>query len=233
METGVIHLLEASIKTRCSMQVTTRALILYHHFMRCAAEIHYDESMVAAVALNISGRINEQYLDLDSLLCVFYSIVNQTTEVLSADDVAFILLKKTVATIDFLMLRMLEFNLNHRSAIQYLVPYLAMIAERSKNLVQYYKELGRTCVRLIADFYTSRHCLDYPPEHIAVACIDHALYIHGFISHLDVVPAWYQGICSDLPVEKVKEMKTLMRNQYEKFVPTSKYDKKKNQPVCL
>lgn len=215
MEFAVAHLLEASVKLKCSMETTARALILYHHFMQCVDVNLYDRSMIAAVALNLSARINEQIIDMDSLLCVFFSVVNKTSAVLSPDDVAFILLKKSVIAVDFLMLRSLEFNLNHFLAHQYIIPFLTLVFERCKNIAEFRSELSNTCIRIISDFYTTRNCLNYQPQHMAVACIDLALYIHGFTNDLVMIPVWYQGFCSDISAEKVKQIKKDMLSLYE------------------
>lgn len=66
-----------------------------------------------------------------------------------------------------------------------------MIFERSKYIADFRAELGRTCIRFMSDFYTQQICLEFSPELIAVASIDLALYVHGLLNDLDMIPAWY------------------------------------------
>lgn len=66
-----------------------------------------------------------------------------------------------------------------------------MIFERSKYIANFRTELGRTCIRFMSDFYTQQICLEFSPELIAIASIDLALYVHGLLNDLDMIPAWY------------------------------------------
>ncbi|GBN41409.1 hypothetical protein AVEN_151447-1 [Araneus ventricosus] len=72
MEPGVKYILEAGIKAECDIQLITRALVIYHNFMRCIDDVHYDPAMVAAAALHLSSKVEEKELDMDGLVFLFY-----------------------------------------------------------------------------------------------------------------------------------------------------------------
>jgi len=226
MDIGVSHLIEAAIKLECSMETTTRGLILYHHFIRCVEEDQYNKTVVAATALNVSGRLNDEVIDFDSLILVFFSIVNQSEEVHSPANLRFVWMKKTIIVMDFLLIRTLEFNLTHCLPHQYLFHFLTLIFNRSRNIAEFRYELSNTAIRLISDFYSSRNVLNYLPQHIAIACIDLTLYIHGMVNDIILIPVWYQGLCSDLTPEKVGEIKNDMLGLY-------KYDKAESCPSAM
>ncbi|GBL99377.1 Jerky [Araneus ventricosus] len=82
MEPGVKYILEAGIKAECDIQLVTRALVIYHNFMRCIDDVQYDPAMVAAAALHLSSKVEEKELDMDGLVFLFYHMVNGSVDTL-------------------------------------------------------------------------------------------------------------------------------------------------------
>ncbi|KAG8178625.1 hypothetical protein JTE90_016287 [Oedothorax gibbosus] len=216
MDPGIQYLLEACIKLRCSMSTQIRAMILYHHFMASVEGFNYDKAMIAAVSLNLSSQIGEEEIDHDTLILLFYCIVNKTEEVLDSDDASFKLMKKTFVTNDFIVARILEYSLNHQLAHQYLLPFLELIFARSSAIAAQHRAMSQACLSLMNDFYTSRKCLLYKAEHITVACIDCALEMYELEKCTEIIHPWYEGLCSDLDEEKLKEIKHDILLLYQK-----------------
>ncbi|GBL99373.1 hypothetical protein AVEN_206787-1 [Araneus ventricosus] len=75
--------------------------------------------------------------------------------------------------------------------------------------------MSTTCMKFMSDFYTNRMCLNYKPEDIAIACMDTALHLHGFVQHLKMFHPWHEGFSVDLTEEKVKEMKRNLLRLYK------------------
>ncbi|XP_042906855.1 cyclin-Q isoform X2 [Parasteatoda tepidariorum] len=189
--------------------------------------------MVAAAAVSLASRINEQVLDQDTILLTFFCIANKTSRVLKAEDSEFLVLKNTLVTLDYVMMRTLDFDLNHKLAHQYLVPYLHVIFSRSWKVSQFSGEISNTCIRLISDFYLHRTCLNYQADHIAIACIDATLYIYGLYDEMEMIQPWYKGFCKDLDDKKIDEIQDNMFTLYEAFANESSKEMKNVASVAV
>ncbi|CAL1283840.1 unnamed protein product [Larinioides sclopetarius] len=207
MEPGVKYILEAGVKAECDIQLITRALVIYHNFMRCIGDVHYDPAMVAAAALRLSSKTEEKELDIDGLVFLFYHMVHGSVDTLYPEGMKFDVLKKSLITVEYIMQRMLEFTLKYNIAHQFLVPFLNVLLPRTQHIDGFLESMSTTCMKFMSDFYTSRMCLNYKPEDIAIACIDTALHYHGFVEHLKMFHPWHEGFSVDLSEEKVKEMR--------------------------
>ncbi|XP_035217219.1 cyclin-Q-like isoform X2 [Stegodyphus dumicola] len=196
------------------METRTRALILFHHFITCAGETKYDTNLIAATALSLSSRINEQLIDMTDLINVFYSIANKTTDPLDVDDPVFLMLRRALMSADYLMMRMLEFNLTHRLAHQYLVPFFTILFERSTEIFEFRQPVSEICMQILSDFYMQKKCLNYRAEHIAIACINASVTSLGLLNEVVMTVPWYQNLCGDLTVEKVNEITEVIMQSY-------------------
>ncbi|CAL1287458.1 unnamed protein product [Larinioides sclopetarius] len=183
--------------------------------MRCIDDVHYDPAMVAAAALHLSSKVEEKELDMDGLVFLFYHMVNGSVDNLYPGGMKFDVLKKSFITVENIMQRMLEFTLKYNIAHQFLVPFLNVLLQRAKEIDGFLESMSTTCMKFMSDFYTSRMCLNYKPEDIAIACIDTALHFHGFVQHLKMLHPWHEGFSVDLTEEKVKEMKQNLLSLYK------------------
>ncbi|GFR17216.1 uncharacterized protein TNCT_707051 [Trichonephila clavata] len=215
MEIGIKYLLEGAIKTKQNIEITTRALVIYHHFMRSAGDVFYDASGVAAAALYLSSTVGEKDIDIDTIVILFYHIVNKTLNDVTPDTMKFKVLRQSFITMTFLMQRMLEFTLKYRIAHEFFVPFLTFLLPRAHHIKRFREMMSETCLSFMSDFYTNKICLNYKPEHIAIASMDSALHIYGFLSDLEVIEPWYEGFCTDLTENKVKEIKAYILKLYK------------------
>ncbi|GFY66010.1 uncharacterized protein TNIN_101001 [Trichonephila inaurata madagascariensis] len=224
MDVGVKYVLEGARKTEQNIEITTRALVIYHHFMRSAGDVFYDASVVAAAALYLSSRVSEKDIDIDTIVILFYHIVNKTLNDVTLDSMKFKVLRQSFITMTFLMQRMLEFTLKYRIAHEFFGPFLTCLLPRARLIKGFRETMRETCLSFMSDFYTNKICLNYKPEHIAIASMDAALRIYGFLVDLEVIEPWYEGFCTDLTEDKVEEIKLHILKLYkgeERMRPTS------------
>ncbi|GFU33568.1 cyclin-related protein [Nephila pilipes] len=224
MEVGIRYVLEAAIKTEQNMEITSRALIIYHHFMRSAGDVFYDPSIVAPAALYLSCKVSEKEIDIDTIVTLFYHIVNKSLDDFTTDSMKFKVLRQSFITMTFLMQRMLEFTQKYRIAHEFFIPFLTILLPRARHIIGFREIMGDTCLSFMSDLYTNKVCLNYKPEHIAIASMDAALHIQGFLKDLEVIEPWYEGFCTDLTEDKVNEIKQQIFKLYknEKTIrPTS------------
>ncbi|GIY73236.1 uncharacterized protein CDAR_572591 [Caerostris darwini] len=215
MELGIKYLIEAAIKCHCDTEVTTKALIFHHHFMQWN-EATCNHIIVAAAALHLSSKVCEKLLDIGRLIHLFYHIVNKSEKKLSSTAFKFRLLSKTLKFVDHLLIRALNFKLNPKIAQQFLIPFLNALAQKTVHPINFQQTMGNTCLKLMSDFYTKRVCLNYEPDHIAVACIDVALNFHAFRNNLQISSPWHEGFCSDLTDSKLEEIQLNLLKMYRK-----------------
>ncbi|GFV09677.1 uncharacterized protein TNCV_1859631 [Trichonephila clavipes] len=224
MDIGIKYVLEGARKIKQDIEITTRALVIYHHFMRTVGDVFYDASVVAAAALYLSSRVSEKDIDIDTIVILFYHMVNKTLNDVTPDSMKFKVLRQSFITMTFLIQRMLEFTLNYRIGHEFFAPFLTFLLPRALRLKGFREVMKMTGLGFMSDFYTTKICLNYKPEHIAIASMDAALHIHGFLVDLEVIEPWYEGFCTDLSEDKVKEIKLYILKLYkgeERMRPTS------------
>ncbi|GFW52707.1 hypothetical protein TNCV_2392871 [Trichonephila clavipes] len=158
MDIGIKYVLEGARKTKQNIEITTRALVIYHHFMRTAGDVFYDASVVAAAALYLSSRVSEKDIDIDTIVILFYHIVNKTLNDVTPDSMKFKVLWQSFITMTFLMQRMLEFTLKYRIAHEFFAPFLTFILPRARQLKGFREMMKITCLGFMSDFYTNKIC---------------------------------------------------------------------------
>ncbi|KAF8793644.1 Cyclin-Q like protein [Argiope bruennichi] len=205
MDLGIDYILEAGAKAECDIELITKALLMYHNFVRYVGNTPYDPAMVAASALHLSSRAVEKELEIDALVFLFYHMVNGTADNLHPGTMKFSVLKKSLITIICIMQRMLVFNLRYNIAHQYLATFLSVLQQKASHIDGFLEKMGDTSLKFINDFYINKMCLNYKPADICIACIEAALQVHGYQSHLSALQPWFHGF-SDVSENKVTEM---------------------------
>lgn len=184
-------IIEGSERLKCSITTRTKALLIYHQFKRCVHEVKYDDYLVAAACISLSIKFNEEDVEFDAIILAFYNIVNRPLT--STKDKKLKTIRTSLTQMEIIILRMIEFYLNHRLAHEYLVHYLNDIFEHVK--VHVWDVLTETCMKIATDFYLSNKCLLYKPDEIAIATLSTALHIVGInVNDDSYLKIWFQAL---------------------------------------
>lgn len=177
MEKTVEIIIDASIRLKCTSESQTKALLIYHQFKRCVQNVEYDNHLLAAACLDISIKYNEEPIKWQTLIFVFYSILEQTVPK-KVGDQKFNLLCFSVYYIECIVLRMIEFSLNRVLPFDYLKCMLLNIRE-PLVACNCFDSFNETCMKLICDLYLTNKCLKYTPDEIAASAVHAVSYIFG------------------------------------------------------
>lgn len=167
MENIVKIIIDTSIRLKCTIESRTRALRIYHQFKRCVQNVEYDRDLVAAACLSISIKYNGEPIKFQSLILVVFSIVKGSVPK-TVEDEKFKLLCSSVYQIECIVLRMIEFSLNHVLPFDYLKCLLLNFRE-PLVACNNWDNFNETCMKVTCDFYLTNKCLKYMPDEIAAS----------------------------------------------------------------
>ncbi|XP_015913180.1 cyclin-Q [Parasteatoda tepidariorum] len=178
-----------------------RAMHIYHQFKRCIDTIDFEDGLVAASAIALSAKTNEDTLDLQNIVIVFWDMLNKDQVSLpKLNSEEFQELTDSLTKVQYLICRALKFELNHLLAHQYVIPFLRNLHEIAE--FQHKWDVFVNIVwKVVSTAYMSKKCLNYDACEIAVASI----YITCQFCRIktDVITNWPEALSATMKKEKL------------------------------
>ncbi|KAK0162910.1 hypothetical protein PV327_006641 [Microctonus hyperodae] len=193
------------------------AATLYHRFIREATPQGYDVYLIASTCLYLAGKIKDDVLKIRDVMNVAENTLHRGSQPLELGE-QYWAIRDAMVQAELLIMRMLKFQVVSTHPHKYLLHYLRSLQawfgedEWSKYPV------AKTSLALLQDFHHSPAVLDYPPNFIAIACINLALQIYGVVVPLmdecDQLP-WFNVYCKELTREKLWEIMEKIMMAYD------------------
>ncbi|XP_015111531.1 cyclin-Q isoform X2 [Diachasma alloeum] len=208
---------ECGIKLEAHPLTVATAATLYHRFMREATPKAYDHYLIAATCLYLAAKIKDDHLKIRDVMNVASNTLHRGSQPLELGD-QYWSIRDAIVQAELLIMRMLKFQVNPIHPHKYLLHYLRSLQawfgedEWSKYPV------AKTSMALLQDFHHIPAILDYPPNLIAIACINLTLQIYGVVVPLmdecDQLP-WFNVFCKELTREKLWEIMEKIMSSYD------------------
>ncbi|XP_075723656.1 cyclin Q [Rhipicephalus microplus] len=215
---SVRMLFEAGTKLEAKPQTIATAATYFHRFFQECSPDDYDFYLVAATAMYLAGKVEEDSLKIRDVVNVFHKCSFPLSDPLPLGE-EYWCLRDSIVQTELLMLRVLEFRLSVDHPHRYLLHYLRSLNDwlgpltcgggggaRSGPPCQI--PLAQVAWSLLCDMYLQPSCLCYPPQELAVAVIQVALLAYDVrVPHgEDGVLSWYETFCENLSREKLADL---------------------------
>ncbi|KAJ8688293.1 hypothetical protein QAD02_024088 [Eretmocerus hayati] len=208
---------ECGIKLEAHPLTMSTAATLYHRFMREALPQGYDPYLIASTCLYLAGKIKDNQLKIRDIMNVSFSTLHRGAGPLELGE-QYWSMRDAIVQAELLIMRMLKFEVMPEHPHKYLLHYLRSLqAWFGEEEWQRYP-VAKTSMALLQDFHHVPAVLDYPPNLIAIACINLALQIYGVVVPLmdecDQQP-WFNVFSKDLTRDKLWEIMEKIISSYD------------------
>ncbi|VDI73993.1 Hypothetical predicted protein [Mytilus galloprovincialis] len=207
---------EAGLRLRLKSVPLATACIIYHRFFKEYTLQQYDPYLIASTTLYIAGKVEENQVTLRDVVNVCYRTLHRSKPPLEMGDM-FFALKETIAKCELFVLRALQFRVVYNHPHRYLLHYLTFIKEWMEPYKWDELPLARTSWALLRDSYHSTLCLQYKPQHIAVAILYMTLESHGADIPFEdtAVTPWWKVFAEDITLDIIKQIVGELINTYD------------------
>ncbi|XP_057327297.1 cyclin-Q isoform X1 [Microplitis mediator] len=208
---------ECGIKLDAHPLTIATASTLFHRFLREVNPQSYDLYLMATTCLYLAGKIKDDGLKIRDVMNVSSNTLHRGSQPLELGD-QYWSIRDAIIQAELLIMRTLKFQVVSVHPHKYLLHYLRSLQawfgedEWSKYPV------AKTSLALLQDFHHSPAILDYPPNCIALACINLTLQVYGVVVPLmdecDQLP-WFNVFCKELTREKLWEIMEKVMSTYD------------------
>ncbi|KAL1447624.1 hypothetical protein MTO96_028435 [Rhipicephalus appendiculatus] len=178
---GCVRLIfEAGTKLEAKPQTVATAATYFHRFFQECSQDDYDFYLVAATAMYLAGKVEEDYLKIRDVVNVFHKSAYPKSDPLPLAE-EYWCLRDSIVQCELLMLRVLQFRVSVDHPHRYLLHYLRSLNDwlgpltcgggggaRSGPPCQI--PLAQVAWSLLCDMYLQPTCLRYPPSGIGGGC---------------------------------------------------------------
>jgi len=165
---------KCSVKLCLHDATTASACVLYHRFFQQCSLQEYDSYTVAATALYLATKVEEQHTRLRDIVNVCHHTRHPDLKHLELNR-HFWDLRDTIASCELLMLRVLQFDVTYIHPHKYMLHYLMSLSQLFSRRVWETHPVADVAWAILKDSYLSSNCLDPSPQVYALAVIDLAL----------------------------------------------------------
>ena len=150
------------------------ACVLYHRFFQQCNSEDYDKYTIAATAIYLATKVEEQHTRLRDVVNVCHRTRHPDKAYLELDS-KFWQLQDTISSCELLMMRVLQFQVTYVHPHKFMLHYLMSMSHLYRK-----KDWLRSCISDVAwsilkDSYLDSCCLNFLPQVHAIAAIDLAL----------------------------------------------------------
>lgn len=160
-------------KLKLNPTTLASACVLYHRFYQECSITDYDPHTMAATAIFLATKVEEQHTRLRDVVNVCHRTL-YPDKLLEIGEELYEL-KDTVASCELLLLRMLQFHVTCDHPHKYLVHYLKSLSQLFNAREWNRYTIAQTSWSILRDTYHGTICLDHRPPLVAVSCIALAL----------------------------------------------------------
>jgi len=208
---------ECGYKLEAHPLTIATAATLFHRFMREATPQGYDPYLIASTCLYLGGKIKDNNLKIRDIMNVAYSTLHRGAQPLELGD-QYWSMRDAIVQGELLIMQMLKFQVNPLHPHKYMLHYLRSLQAwfGEEEWLRY--PVARTSMSLLQDFHHIEAVLDYPPNLVAIACINLALQIYGVVVPLmdecDQQP-WFNVFSKELTRDKLWEIMEKVMSSYD------------------
>ncbi|EFN73689.1 Cyclin-related protein FAM58A [Camponotus floridanus] len=208
---------ECGLKLEAHPLTIATAATLYHRFIKEATLQGYDNYLIASTCLYLASKVKDDALKIRDIMNVSYNTLHRGSQPLDLGD-QYWSMRDAIVQAELLIMRMLKFQVTpvhpHKYMLHYLRSLQAWFGEEEWSKYP----VAKTSMALLQDFHHSPAILDYPPNLIAIACINLSLQIYGVVVPLmdecDQQP-WFNVFCKDLARDKLWEIMEKVMAAYD------------------
>ncbi|KAG0413106.1 hypothetical protein HPB47_009741 [Ixodes persulcatus] len=220
---GSVRLIfEAGTKLEAKPQTAATAATYFHRFFQECEHDDYDFYLVAATAMYLAGKVEEDHLKIRDVINVFHKSVYPKSDPLPLAE-EYWCLRDAIVHCELLMLRVLQFRVSvdhpHRYLLHYLWSLHDWLGPLSVNGASggCRVPLAQVAWSLLCDVYLQPGCLRHPPQEMAVAVLQVALLAYDVrLPHAEESDlTWYETFCQNLSKEKLSDIMMDIIQVYE------------------
>lgn len=210
---------ECGIKLEANPLTISTAATLYHRFVREINPQNYDLYLIASTCLYLAGKIKDdnKLIKIRDIMNVSSNTLHRGSQPLELGD-QYWSIRDAIIQAELLIMRTLKFEVTPDHPHRYMVHYLRSLQTWFGDDEWSKYPVAKTSMALLQDFHHSSAILDYPPNIIAIACINLTLQIYGVVVPLmdecDQFP-WFNVLCKDLTREKLWEVMEKIMMAYD------------------
>ncbi|XP_018327167.1 cyclin-Q [Agrilus planipennis] len=209
---------ECGMKLQAQPLTIATAAILMHRFFKEVDSSNYDHYLIAASTLYLAGKVKDDPLKIRDIINVAHNTLHRGSGPLEIGD-EYWNMRDAIVQAELLIMRVLKFEVSIVHPHKYMLHYLRTLEgwigkEKWSN-----SPIARTAAAFLQDYHHDPSILDYPPQHIAIACISLALQCYGITLPLieeNEDEMWYSVFVKDLQKDKHWEIMEKIMEVYNK-----------------
>ncbi|XP_039251973.1 cyclin-Q-like [Styela clava] len=167
-------IIESSAKLKLNSVTLASACVLYHRFYQECEIEDYDPYTIAATAIFLATKIEEQHTRLRDVVNVCHRTLFPSKPLLEIGRELYDL-KDTIANCELLILRVLEFKVTCDHPHKYILHYLMSLSQFFNRREWERHTVAQTAWAILQDCYHGTICLSHRPQLVAISCIYLAL----------------------------------------------------------
>ncbi|GAB6020221.1 hypothetical protein CHUAL_002942 [Chamberlinius hualienensis] len=206
---------DATTKLETSPLTTATAACIYHRFFQVMPDCQIDKKLVAAVAIYLAGKVEENHLKVRDVINVCHRMMFSHAKPLELGDEYFNL-RDTFVNLELMLLRALRFQVNFQHPHKYLLQYFSSLSSWIESDIWKNQPVLQTALAFIQDFLHDPQYLTFKAQHIAVAAIYLSFQCYGveipFANESEVT--WFEALVDDIDDNRLWIVVTAIINNY-------------------
>ena len=183
------------------------ACVLYHRFFQHCSIKDYDTYTIAATAIYLATKVEEQHTRLRDIVNVCHRTRHPNKPHLELDS-EFWKLRDTISSCELLMMRVLKFQVTYVHPHKFMLHYLMSLSHMYRK-----KDWLRSCIcdvawSILKDSYLDSCCLKFLPQVHAIAVIDLAFQSSRLdqpFQNSSNIP-WWKVLYQDCSYDDIKKV---------------------------
>lgn len=179
---------------------------------------YFQLQLIAASTLYLAGKVKDDPLKIRDIINVAHNTLHRGSSPLEIGD-EYWNMRDAIVQAELLIMRILKFEVSivhpHKFMLHYLRSMDGWLGKEQCNTIP----IARTAASFLQDYHHDPSILEYPPQHVAVACISLALQCYGI--RLPLIEdnddeAWYSIFVKDLQKDKHWEIMEKVMEVYNR-----------------
>ncbi|XP_060536020.1 cyclin-Q [Cylas formicarius] len=216
--TAARFIFECGIKLNGQPLTLATACMIMHRFFKELDHSCYDTFLIAASSLYLAGKVKDDPLKIRDIINVAHNTLHRGSSPLEIGD-EYWNMRDAIVQAELLIMRVLKFEVGTTHPHKYMLHYLKSMEGWLGKQTWETVPVAKLAQAFLQDFHHDPAILDYPAQHIAVACISLSLQCYGIqlpLMEESDDEAWYQVFVKDLPKDKHWEILEKIMEAYSK-----------------
>lgn len=207
---------EAATKLKMEAVPLASAATIYHKFFQRFRPSTWDPYLIAATSLYLAAKLEEEHLRLRDIINVCYRTFNKDQAPLDI-GVSYWCQRENLVQCELYVIRALRFHVSFTHPHKFLLHYLKSVYDWLDPVVKQKVPVATTAWAILRDSYHGNVCLEYSPEHIAVAVLFFALQCHGVeVPYSDTAEyEWWQVLTEDITLRRIRAIISAIIDIYD------------------